>query len=127
MRKTPPTLPANNQPAPPAKIATPMKPAVKPNIKPNIKPNAKTKPPVPAPVRVIAETTGAGGRAWKMSGRHAVAYVHDALLASELLATDPKRVAQAAMAVYYDRKGKPFAWQLRFDAQRWDEVVARLL
>ena len=105
MRKTPPTLP----------------------VKPATKPNAKAKPPVLPPVRVIAETTGAGGRAWKMSGRHAVAYVHDAVLAGELLATDPKRVAQAAMAVYYDRKGKPFAWQLRFDAQRWDEVVARLL
>ena len=116
MRKTPPTLPAKILTA---KTATAVKPAVKPNAKP--------KPPVPAPVRVIAETTGAGGRAWKMSGRHAVAYVHDAVLASELLATDPKRVAQAAMAVYYDRKGKPFAWQLRFDAQRWDEVVARLL
>lgn len=115
MRKTPPTLPAKVQP----KTTAPVKPAVKPN--------AKAKPPVPAPVRVIAETTGAGGRAWKMSGRHAVAYVHDAVLAGELLATDPKRVAQAAMAVYYDRKGKPFAWQLRFDAQRWDEVVARLL
>ncbi len=122
MRKTPPTLPAKNQPMPPAKTAAAMKPVVKPN--------AKAKPPVPAPpapVRVVAEAAGAEGRAWKMSGRHAVAYVHNAVLAGELLATDPKRVAQAAMAVYYDRKGKPFAWQLRFDANRWDEVVARLL
>ena len=114
MRKTPPTLPL-----PPARTPDSAKPVVKPN--------AKAKLPVLPPARVIAETTGAGGRAWKMSGRHAVAYVHDAVLAGELLATDPKRVAQAAMAVYYDRKGKPFAWQLRFDANRWDEVVARLL
>ena len=117
MRKTPPTLPVKTTPA----KTTPAK------TSPAAKSNAKTKPPVPVPVRVIVETTGAGGRAWKMSGRHAVAYVYDAVLAGELLETDPKRVAQAAMAVYYDRKGKPFAWQLRFDAQRWDEVVARLL
>ena len=120
MRKTPPTLPVKTTPV----KTTPVK------TSPATKSNAKAKPPVPAspaPVRVVAEASGAEGRAWKMSGRHAVAYVHNAVLAGELLATDPKRVAQAAMAVYYDRKGKPFAWQLRFDANRWDEVVARLL
>ena len=85
----------------------------------------------PKPVRVVAETpatyfTGAGGRAWRMSGKHAVAYVGDAVLAGELLATEPRHVAKAAMAVYYDRKGKPFAWQVRFDSARWEEVVGRL-
>ena len=85
----------------------------------------------PVPVRVVAETpasyfTGAGGRAWRMSGKHAVAYVRDAALAGELLATEPRHLAKSAMAVYYDRKGKPFAWQLRFDTARWEEVVGRL-
>jgi hypothetical protein len=85
----------------------------------------------PAPVRVVAETpatyfTGAGGRAWRMSGKHAVAYVGDAALAGELLATEPRHLAKSAMAVYYDRKGKPFAWQLRFDTARWEDVVKRL-
>ena len=87
----------------------------------------KAAPPAPPqPVRVIVETTGTGGRAWRMSSRHAVAYVKDAALAGELLATEPRHLAKAAMAVYYDRKGKAFAWQVRFDADRWDEVVGRL-
>ena len=83
-------------------------------------------PAPPQPVRVIVETTGASGRAWRMSSRYAVAYVKDAALAGELLATEPRHLAKAAMAVYYDRKGKAFAWQVRFDADRWDEVVGRL-
>jgi len=91
----------------------------------------RTVPSLPAPVRVVAETpatyfTGAGGRAWRMSGKHAVAYVGDAVLAGELLATEPRHLAKSAMAVYYDRKGKPFAWQVRFDTARWEEVVGRL-
>ncbi len=87
----------------------------------------KAAPPAPPQaVRVIAETTGPGGRAWRMSSRYAIAYIKDAGLAGELLATDTRHLAQAAMAVYYDRKGKAFAWQVRFDADRWDEVVGRL-
>jgi len=78
------------------------------------------------PVRVIAEKSGAAGQAWRMSGKYAVAYLRNAVLAGELLATEPRHLAKAAMAVYYDRKGKAFAWQVRFDAERWDEVVARL-
>ena len=61
-----------------------------------------------------------------MAGRHGVAYVKDAALAGELLATEPKNLAKAAMAVYYDRKGKAFAWQVRFDTDRWEEVAKRL-
>ena len=85
----------------------------------------------PAPVRVVAETpatyfTGTGGRAWRMSGKHAVAYVQSSVLAGELLETEPRHLAKAAMAVYFDRKGKPFAWQFRFDTTRWEEVVGRL-
>ena len=96
-------------------------------------PTSKT-PPKPAPPvpKVVAETpatyfAGAAGRAWRMSGKHAVAYVHTAALAGELLATEPRQVAGSAMAVYYDRKGRPFAWQFRFDTTRWAEVTGRLL
>lgn len=81
---------------------------------------------VPASVRVVMEKSGTDGQAWRMSGRHAVAYLRNAALAGELLATEPRHLAKAAMAVYYDRKGKAFAWQVRFDAERWDEVIARL-
>ena len=88
--------------------------------------------PKPAPAAAVAETpatyfAGTAGRAWRMSGRHAVAYVHTAALAGELLQTEPRQVAGAAMAVYYDRKGRPFAWQFRFDTARWAEVTGRLL
>lgn len=85
----------------------------------------------PVPVRVVAETpatyfAGTVGQAWRLSSRYAVAYVRDAVLAGELLATEPRYLAKAAMAVYYDRKGKAFAWQFRFDTARWAEVVGRL-
>ena len=76
--------------------------------------------------RVTPESILAGGRLWKMSGRHSVAYVQDAALAGELLATDPRNLPKAAMAVYYDKKGRAFAWQVRFDAARWEELAKRL-
>ena len=89
-------------------------------------PVRKKATPAPATTRVIPESIFAGGRLWKMSGRHGVAYVQDATLAGELLATDPKNLPQAAMAVYYDKKGRAFAWQVRFDTERWEDLVKRL-
>ena len=73
-----------------------------------------------------ASTMGGSGELWRMAGRHGVAYVKDAALAGELLATDPKNLVKEAMAVYYDRRGRAFAWQVRFDTGRWDEVMRRL-
>ena len=126
MRKTP--APAKTTPVAktaPAKTAAAAKKALA-QTAPAVKKAAEAKP-----VAVVAETpatyfTGAAGRAWRMSGKHAVAYVHTAALAGELLSTEPRQVAGSAMAVYYDRKGRPFAWQFRFDAARWAEVVGRL-
>lgn len=123
MRKTPAPLPTQ-----PASSKTAVKPAVKPAP-------AKKSPAVRLPEKpaaTVADTpansfTGAAGRAWRMSGKHAVAYVHTAALAGELLQTEPRRVAGSAMAVYYDRKGRPFAWQFRFDTARWAEVTGRLV
>jgi hypothetical protein len=89
------------------------------------KTKAAAKPAAPAP-RPIPESCLAGGKLWKMSGRHGVAYVRDAALAGELAQTDPKGLARAAMAVYYDRKGRAFAWQVRFDTDRWEELLKRL-
>ena len=113
--------------------AAPLKPApLKPApLKSARKIPVQVIPSASAPVRAVAETpatyfTGEGGRAWRMSGKHAVAYVRDAGLAGELLATEPRYLAKSAMAVYYDRKGRPFAWQVRFDSARWEEVLGRL-
>jgi hypothetical protein len=77
-------------------------------------------------VKVITEPVLEGGVLWKMSGKNGVAYVKDAVIAGELLATEPKNLAKRAMAVYYDKKGKAFAWQVRFDTDRWEEVMRRL-
>jgi hypothetical protein len=90
------------------------------------RPRAKAAVPVQPAVRVIPETCFAGGKLWKMSGRNGVAFVYDASLAMELLKTDPKNLPKTAMAVYYDKKGRAFAWQVRFDTDRWDEVTKRL-
>ncbi len=136
MRKTPSPLPV--QPAAavkPAstKLSATKAPATKaPAAKALAAKATITKTPAEKAVKAVAETpasyfTGAAGRAWRMSGKHAVAYVHTAALASELLATEPRQVAGSAMAVYYDRKGRPFAWQFRFDAARWAEVTQRLV
>lgn len=79
--------------------------------------------------RVRAEAAlpvASGGALWKMSGKNGVAFVRDAALAGELLGIEPKKLASAAMAVYHDKKGRPFAWQVRFDSARWDEIVRRL-
>lgn len=140
MRKTPAPLSPAPIAKPTAKTPTPKKTPT-PEKKPTPKAVAvktllaKTVPPakaVPLAPKVVAETpatyfAGAAGRAWRMSGKHAVAYVHTAALAGELLQTEPRQVAGSAMAIYYDRKGRPFAWQLRFDAARWAEVTGRLL
>ena len=129
MRKTPAPLPAKPQPIKSASIKSPAKSsaAKDPVVKAPVAKVAAEKA-----VQAIAETpasyfSGAAGRAWRMSGKHAVAYVHTAALAGELLATEPRQVAGSAMAVYYDRKGRPFAWQFRFDAARWAEVTGRLV
>jgi hypothetical protein len=89
-------------------------------------PKRAAKSPPPTALRTAQEKSGADGLAWKMNGKHAVAYLRCPALASELLATDSRHLAREAMAIYYDRKGKAFAWQVRFDAERWEEVTARL-
>lgn len=129
----PPSAPTVPRPKQAPAVATAPKPkaartvkAPAPKTPTRVVVNADKKPPAAEPVRVVPETLLTSGAVWKMSGKHGVAYVKDAALAGELLATDPKHLAKAAMAVYYDKKGKAFAWQVRFDTDRWDEVMKRL-
>ncbi|WP_309709258.1 hypothetical protein [Armatimonas sp.] len=75
-------------------------------------------------------------RLWKIGTRRAMAYVEgrenrDLLLTAAGKLPEPvKRGAsleaelRGAVAVYTDRKGKPFAWLIAFDPGRWDEVSA---
>ena len=122
MRTTPAPAPIRAPaPAKTSPVKTPVKASA---LKPKL--NRTHAAPAERAAAPVACFQGAAGRAWRMSGKHAVAYVHTAALAGELLETEPRRVASAAMAVYYDRKGRPFAWQFRFDAARWSEVVGRL-
>jgi len=104
--------------APPASVKTSPASRRKPVVKTSEK---VSPPPIVVPEIVLTE-----GAVWKMSGRHGVAYVKNAALAGELLSVEPRHLAKAAMAVYYDRKGKAFAWQVRFDTARWEEVRQRL-
>lgn len=137
----PPAKPAARKvPAPPAAAVKPA-PAAKslPAAKPKA-PAAKLKAPAavqapsaPRPAALASDTARVertqaleGGSLWRMSGRHAVAYVHTSALACALLAVEPRHLAQHAMAVYYDKKGRAIAWQVRFDTQRWDDVLRGL-
>lgn len=75
-------------------------------------------------------------RLWKIGTRRAMAYVEgrenrDLVLMAAGKPPEPvKRGASleaelaGAVAVYTDRKGRPFAWLIAFDAGRWDEVNA---
>jgi len=66
------------------------------------------------------------GRIWPMSERDWVAYTTDRARAAAILGRPERDLALRAMAVYYDTKGRPFAWQLRFDSRRVKAVRAVL-
>lgn len=123
-RKAPASPAAAVKPAPAAKSL----PAAKPKAPAAVKAPSTARPAAPASDTARVERAQAleGGSLWRMSGRHAVAYVHTSALACALLAVEPRHLAQHAMAVYYDKKGRAIAWQVRFDTQRWDDVLRRL-
>lgn len=128
-----PSVPAKPAPAKPAAVL-PKPSAKKPSAQTVAPPAAKlqaagkAKPAASAPsaVRTERELALEGGTLWRMSGRHAVAYVQNASLACALLAVETRHLARHAMAVYYDKKGRAIAWQVRFDTQHWDDVLRRL-
>jgi hypothetical protein len=75
-------------------------------------------------------------RVWKDGTRRAIAYVEGREVAETLKETLGKvqeevrkvskeeALTKAAMAVYLDKKGKPFAWQFAFDVALWERVSA---
>ena len=88
------------------------------------------------------------GRLWKVGTRRGMAYAEGRELAERILSasgqacvssesvepvTGGKRktanspadsLLPGTMAVYLDRRGKPFAWQIAFDVRYWDTVSA---
>lgn len=76
-------------------------------------------------------------RVWKDGTRRGIAYVEGREIAETLQAALGRAEAEAArriskddaltkaaMAVYLDKKGKPFAWQFAFDVALWERVSA---
>ena len=82
-------------------------------------------------------------RMWKLGTRRAMAYVEGEETArkvweatgrgTEQQQQTPRRRSKGleaqlrdSMAVYVDGKGRPFAWQIPFDARCWDAVEVLL-
>lgn len=84
-------------------------------------------------------------RIWKEGTRRGVAYVEGRDTAERVMeiagrrsslpnipakrtaANDVEAALSGAMAVYADKRGKPFAWQIPFDLKCWEAVSAFLL
>ena len=66
------------------------------------------------------------GRIWPMTERDWVAYTTDRARAAAILGRPERDLARRAMAVYYDAKGRPFAWQVRFETRKVKAVRALL-
>lgn len=82
-------------------------------------------------------------RVWKDGTRRGIAYVEGQETARKVMEatgrgarTAPRRRGAAgnveeaklegAMAVYSDRRGRPFAWQIPFDIGQWERVSAMI-
>ena len=82
-------------------------------------------------------------KVWKDGTRRGIAYVEGREVAEQVLlaagrGSSPaagktkRRAAEApaderldgAMAVYLDRRGRPFAWQIPFDIGHWERITA---
>ena len=78
---------------------------------------------------------------WKEGARRGIAYVEDKDTAEQIMQIAGRRRTEAvkraasldavqesalngAMAVYVDKIGRPFAWQIPFDLGQWDRVAA---
>lgn len=68
-------------------------------------------------------------RVWKLNGRRGIAYLEDKAVAEWLISLsgcEAAKLPDMAMAVYKDRRGRTFAWQIPFDLSQWDTVSARV-
>lgn len=85
------------------------------------------------------------GKVWKYGTRRGIAYVENRATAEQVMQLSGRHIEAAtakpsrrgaaaavpaetalngAMAVYLDRKGRPFAWQIPFDIGYWEQVTA---
>ena len=85
-------------------------------------------------------------RVWKDGTRRGIAYVEGRAVAERIMVLVGRRrentaaapirrrltpsvsqdeaALEGAMAVYSDRRGRPFAWQIPFEIGKWDQVAA---
>ena len=64
---------------------------------------------------------------WKLNGRRGIVYVEGKGTAERVLGLCGEEIANLsdrAMAIYSDRRGRAFAWQIPFDLTQWDTVSA---
>ena len=83
--------------------------------------------PVPAAPSSVAATTQQRSARQRRSSSTVAAKAAATITATSTRHVAPPRVETelaGAMAVYLDRKGKPFAWQIPFDIADWDRVTA---
>jgi hypothetical protein len=66
------------------------------------------------------------GRMWRMATGSSVVYVTDPTLACTLLGATRHNLNRLAMAIYTDRKGRTFAWQIRIATTQWQTVAKSL-
>ncbi|MBC8137611.1 MAG: hypothetical protein H8F28_17145 [Fibrella sp.] len=69
-------------------------------------------------------------KVWKLNGRRGIAYVEGKETAERVMALCgnmvERKLPEAAMAEYRDKKGRAFAWQIPFDLSRWDIISEAL-
>ncbi len=72
---------------------------------------------------------------WKTGTRRGIVYVEGKERAERVIAAarraeqtfaslPTEKILPGSMAVYSDKKGRPFAWQITFDIKCWSDVIA---
>lgn len=139
-----PASPQSTVKSPAVKAQTP-KPSPS-SVKPvrSMKPVKTMEKPVRAAPTIVPVVLADGtARMWKEGTRRGIVYVEGRENAERLLTVMGRRQADAppkprrgekgeaelldgTMAVYSDRKGRPFAWQIPFEIGWWDQVTAAM-
>ena len=77
-------------------------------------------------------------RVWKVGTRRGIAYVEGREMAEQIASLTGRVLpppitvrktnadAGSVMAIYTDRKGKAFAYQIVFDLSNWDKITSML-
>ena len=69
-----------------------------------------------------------GNFAWRLDHKYGAAYLEDRNLVLEILGLAGKRskLDDAVMATYLSPKGKPIAWQVKFETRNWERLSGKL-